>query len=655
MSSHPLLALALTSLAISGCQKHAPLDYSGAVAEWPNWGGSEGGARFSPLTQISPQNVRRLRAAWTYRMGGPPVDRGKVGWFLEVTPVVAEGRMYLCTPLNRIVALDPETGRELWSHDPKLDRSQVTTHFNCRGVTFYRDERAKPDAACAARILSGTLDGRLIALDAATGRPCQEFGSHGTVDLLASLGEVRPGEYNVTSPPVVIESKVIVGGHVMDLARVDVPAGVVRAYDVNTGALSWSWNALPPGVSDAQRAPPGETYARGTPNAWSLFSTDHQRGLVFVPTGNPSTDLFGGERNGLDYYGSSIVALQAATGRVVWHFQTVHNDLWDYDVSSQPVLIDFPTAQGSVPAVAQATKQGNIYILDRETGAPLVPVEELPAPQSGGVAGERPAPTQPTPVNPAYVFYPGDLSEEDMWGFTPWDRAKCREKLRGVLNHGIYTLPSLGGSIIFPFTGGMMSWGGIAVDSSREILIANTMRIAQVNRMIPAKEAEKRLARGESLAREESLAWTKGTAYAVTSEALLSPFGAPCNPPPWGALAAIDMKAGKRLWEIPLGTTRDRAPFPFWFNLGVPMVGGPMVTASGLTFIAATTDNFIRAFNTATGEKLWEARLPAGGQAVPMTYRLRSDSRQYVVIAAGGHEFLGTTLGDYVIAFALPD
>jgi quinoprotein glucose dehydrogenase len=642
------LGTAVAALMISSCQSPAPIRYDGPIAEWSQWGGSEGGVRFSPLTQIAPENVDRLQVAWTYHMGGPPKDR-KAGWFVEVTPIVAEGRMYLCTPLNRVVALDPQTGRELWSFDPVIDRQQVTTHFNCRGVTFHRNKRTTPGAACAARILTGTLDGRLIALDAITGARCKGFGVGGTVNLMASLGDVRAGEYNVTSPPVVVANQVVIGGHVKDFARVDVPAGVVRAFDLHTGALTWAWNPLPPGSLDSRLAPPGETYARRTPNAWSMFSVDRERGLVFIPTGNPADDLYGGAREGIDYYGSSVVALEASTGRVVWHFQTVHHDLWDYDVASQPLLIDFPTDHGRVPAVVQGTKQGNIYVLNRETGTPLVPVEERPVSQVGALPGETPSLTQPFPTNPAYVFYAGALTEETVWGFTPWDKAKCREQLHGVLHEGIYTLRSLRGSLIEPSSSGIMSWGGLAVDSSRDILIVNTTHIAAIQRAIPSKEAEAQYNQGNPLRRME------GSPYTVSGAPFLSPFGAPCNPPPWGALTAIDLKAGKRLWEVPLGSTRDRAPFPFWFDKGVPSVGGPIVTASGLTFIAATTDNFVRAFDTKTGAKLWEERLPAGGQAVPMTYRLRADSKQYMVIAAGGHEYLGTKLGDSVIAYALND
>ena len=646
---HALPAI-LVVLVLFGCDPPERISDDGPLAEWPQWGGSQGGTRFSPLTQITSRNVKQLRVAWTYRMGGPPRDR-KAGWFLEVTPIVAEGRMYLCSPLNKVMALDPESGRELWAFDPQIDRRQVTSHFNCRGVTFYRDDRSQPDSACSARILTGTLDGRLIALDAATGKVCSDFGDSGTVNLKRSLGNVRPGEYNVTSPPTVAAHQVITSAHVSDTARVNAPAGVIRAYDARTGALTWAWNPLPPGRGDMTQSPEEGAYTRGTPNAWSTFSVDAERGLVFVPTGNPTSDFYGGNRNGLDYYGSSVVALDAATGRVVWHFQAVHHDVWGYDVAAQPVLIEYPTTHGRIPAVAQATKQGHIYILHRETGEPLIPVEERPVPQTGAVAGEALSPTQPFPKNPAYVLYPGDLTEEKMWGFTPFDRIKCRDKFRSALNQGLYTPPSAVGSVVFPGPG-MINWGGIAVDSSRDILIVNTTQIAVIDGLLPAAASKE--TQPKEISDGKWLIPIEGSPYSITSELLESPFGAPCTRPPWGSLVAIDLNANKRLWEIPLGTTRDQAPFPIWLNLGVPSAGGPIVTKSGLTFIAATSDNFIRAFDTATGEKLWQARLPAGGQAVPMTYRLNSTGKQYLVIAAGGHEAMGTTLGDYVIAYALP-
>lgn len=651
---YAFLALALPALttALSGCDESpsASLGHSGAAAEWPQWGGSEAGLRYSPLTQITPANVKQLQVAWTYRVGGmPPDDGDRIStWLLEVTPIVADGRMYLCTPLNKVVALDPESGGELWSYDPHLDSKQVLAN-NCRGVTYYRDQRAAAGTACAMRIFTGTLDARLIALDAATGKPCADFGNGGTVNLLDALGEVRPGEYNVTSPPTVVADRVLLSARGAGLERVDIPAGVIRAYDARTGELSWAWNPLPPGVSDADLAPPGETYARGTVDAWSVYSVDRERGLVFIPTGNPQPDYYGGQHHGLDYYGSSVVALAGATGRVVWNFQVVHHDLWDHDVPSQPVLFDFPTPQGRVPAVAQATKQGHIFILHRETGEPLVPVKERRMPQFGGVPEERPALTQPFPANPAYDLYPGDLDQEDMWGFTPWDRAKCRKQLRELRNDGAFTLPSTRGSLDFPGPSGITNWGGIAIDPSRDILIVNTSRIAWITTLVPRNEVDRRMATGEVLFRLE------GSPYTYARRRLASSFGVPCNPPPWGTLTAIDMRAGKRLWEIPLGTTRELAPFPLWLNLGVPNFGGAIVTASGLTFIAATTDRYFRAFDTSTGELLWQTRLPAPGHAVPLTYRLRDNGKQYVVIAAGGRAGIGVEISDHVIAYALED
>jgi len=638
----------IACMLLVGCQKHRAIDYRGPISGWPQWGGSDGGLHFSPLTQVDRENVSRLQVAWTYRIGGLTNARDGDLPALEATPIMAEGRLYLCSSLNKVVALDPETGRELWSYDPKI-RTEGKVLLNCRGVTYYRDEYADPGRACVARILLGTLDGRLLALDAATGQRCRDFGADGTVDLLAGLGQVRPGEYGVSSPPVIAAGRIIVGGYVVDNMRNDVPAGVIRAFDVHTGVLSWAWNPLPPGRLDAELAPRGETYARGTANAWAPFSVDRERGLVFIPTGNTSPDYFGGMRHGLDYYSSSVVALEASTGRVVWHFQTVHHDLWDYDVPAQPVLFDFPTDHGPVPALAQPTKQGNIFILDRTSGVPLVAVEERPAPQGGAVIDETPAPTQPIPSNPAYVLHPGDLTEADMWGFTPWDRGKCREQFRKFRYQGLYTPPSLQGSILFPHGLGIMNWGGIAIDPRRDLLIVNTSRVPTSILLVPRKDADSMIKVGEALGP------MLGTPYAFKIRPLLSPFGAPCNAPPWGTLTAIDLRAGKRVWEVPLGTTRDVAPFPFWFKLGVPSLGGPLITASGVVFIAATTDNFIRAFDIDSGKTLWEARLPAGGQATPMTYRLRPDGKQYIVIAAGGNKMLKTTLGDYFVAYSLRD
>jgi len=638
------LALVFAAFAAS-----AQTDKTGPTAGWDSWGNTAGGLRYSPLTQITPQNVGKLHVAWTYHFG-PSVTQAKFPLFtLEVTPIIAEGRMYVCSNVDKVAALDPETGKEIWTYDPKVNTTGVYLH-NCRGVTFYHDSQAAAGAECASRIFNGTLDGRLIALDAATGKPCAGFGQNGEVDLKADLGTVKPGEYTVPSPPVIAADKVILGAGVLDNTRIDIAAGVVRAFDARTGALSWAWNPLPPDFDEKTLEAPGERYAHGTTNAWIVFSVDAEHGLVYVPTGNTSPDYFGGMRHGLDYYSNSLVALDVATGKVAWHFQTVHHDLWDYDLPSQPVLFDFPGANGPVPAVAQSTKQGNIFILNRLTGEPLVPVEERPVPQTGGVPDDKPAPTQPFVANPTYDLYPGDLKADDMWGFTFWDKGKCRDAFNALLYEGRYTPPSTKGSAVFPYDYGIMNWGGLAIDPTRNLLIVNTSRAFAEIKLVPRAEAEARAAAGHPPTSQ-----ALGTPYAVDRIVQVSPFGAPCNQPPWGTLVAIDLKEGKRVWEVPFGTTRDAAPFPIWLGLGVPSVGGPIVTASGLAFIAATTDNFIRAYDVKDGKELWKERLPAGGQANPMTYRLKPDGKQFVVIAAGGHAMLGTKQGDSLIAYTLGD
>jgi len=634
-------------LGLLGCDNAGgPIDYSGPTAGWDHYGGTEGGLRSTPLNQITPENVSRLKVAWTYRLGAFETKSAHPLEAIEATPIIADGKLFVCSNTSKIAALDPETGREIWTYDPNIDGTGYWLH-NCRGVSYYRDSLAASGAMCAGRIIAGTLDGRLTALDAATGEPCADFGDNGQIDLKADLGDVNPGEYSLPSPPVIIGDRIVTGSGVLDNTRIDIAAGVVRAFDARTGALAWAWNPLPPGRTDAELAPPGEKYARGTTNSWSVLSADSQRGLIFVPTGNTSPDHYGGLRDGLDYYSSSVVALKADTGEVAWRFQTIHHDIWDYDVPAQPVLFDFPADGGEKPAVAVATKQGHIYILNRDTGEPLVPVEERAVPQAGAAPGETLSPTQPFPANAAYNLHPGDLTENDMWGFTFWDRNKCREEFRKYRNEGLYTPPSTEGSILFPYTNGIMNWGSMSIDPARNVLVVNTSRVLSSITLVPREEADGN--------KNPFVQPAKGTPYAVYNVPMLSPLGAPCNPPPWGTLVAIDLKAGKRLWEVTLGSTRDVAPFPIWLPLGSPSLGGAVTTASGVTFIAATMDNFIRAFRTETGEKLWQARLPAGGQATPMTYRLRADGKQFVVIAAGGSKFLRTKTGDYLIAYALDE
>jgi quinoprotein glucose dehydrogenase len=636
------LALLAVALLLAACGEPAPpVGNDGPVAEWPQWGGNEGGMHYSPLTQVTPQNVGRLKKAWTYHIGLLDAPEGTSPTF-QATPIVVDGRMFVCSGLGKVAALDPETGTELWAYRFTAD-TRGSYLLNCRGVTWHADAGGA-GGVCPARVFVGTLDGRLVALDAATGTPCADFGKDGTLDLNAGLGRTQPGDFSISSPPVIAGGRIITGGRIPDNMRIDVPAGVIRAFDVHTGELAWAWNAAPPG----EQPEPGEPWVRGTPNAWAPLAVDSERNLVFVPTGNAAVDHTNAERGERDHYAASIVALDAVTGALRWHFQTVHRDHWDYDIPSQPTLFPLHRDGVEIPALAQSTKQGHIFILNRETGEPLFPVEERPVPQRGAVAGERLSPTQPFPANPAFIVR-RELTRDDIWGFTPWDKAKCLQQFDAAIWEGVFTPPSLQGSVMYPPFMGVTNWGGVAIDPVNGILVANTTHVPAILRMYPREEADRMLAAGARLLP------AIGAPYAHTMAPMLSPwpFNAPCVKPPWGTLLAIDLRKGERLWEVPLGSTRDIAPFPFWFDLGVPNMGGSLVTASGLVFIGATTDDYLRAFELKTGELLWEGRLPGGGQATPMSYRLRPDGKQYVVIAAGGHKYLGTTVSDALVAYTL--
>ena len=618
------------------------------ASSWSAYGGDEGGQRHSPLTEISRDNVNRLAIAWEYHTGDLSDGTGDIPSTsaFQATPIMVDQTLYFCTPFNRVIALDPETGQERWTYDPRTDLSgQYANQLVCRGVSSWLDADRPAGSACRRRIFTATNDARLIALDAATGAPCADFGDQGVVDLNPGVGDIRwRGEYQVTSPPAVVHDLVIVGSAVADNVRVNPPSGVVRAWDARTGALRWSWDLAPPDFVPSPDNTGSAGYALGTPNVWAPMSVDTRRDLVFVPTGNPSPDYFRGGSN-LDYYGSAVVALRASTGQVVWHYQTVRRDLWDFDVPAQPALVSLRRGGQAVPALVQATKMGFVFVLQRETGQPLFEIEERPVPQ-GRVPGERLSPTQPFPLKPPPLVGL-DLRPEQAWGLTRLDRVVCRDKLKALRWEGMYTPPSREGTLMYPGNAGGSNWGSVAFDPERQLLIANTQDMPFMVRLFAAEDYERERAAHPGV----EIAPQRGMPYGLHREVPLSPLGLPCNPPPWGSLAAVDLASGELRWQEPLGLAQ-LGPLALE---GLPNAGGPLVTASGLIFIGATFDNSLRAFDLETGEEVWRADLPAGGQATPMTYRARTGGKQYIVIAAGGYGRvdLPGNLGDALVAFAL--
>lgn len=653
MSRIALPALALLLLACFDARDAAPLDHSGPTAEWREYAGDKGGLHWSPLTQINRANVGRLTLAWEHRSGDTAGgDRSQTPTTLQVTPLVVGNTLYYCTAWMRVFALDAETGAERWVFDPVLqNRSNKGPYpLTCRGLAFWEDTQPGARGACTRRILYGTRDSELLALDADSGKLCADFGVDGRVSLREGLGEPPEWEYYPTSPPVIIGDTAVLGALVADQLRVDAPSGVVRAFDVRSGKGIWAFDPVPENFKSRKRKP-GELYHRGTPNVWSLMSADPEHGLVFVPTGNPAPDSWAASRDGLDHFGSATVALDAKTGKRVWHFQFVHHDVWDYDTPSQPTLFQHPEVGGGRPALLQPTKMGHLYLLDRLTGEPLYPTPERPTPQ-GGAPGETLSPTQPFPTHPP-PLHPTTLNRDNMFGFTPIDRAACRRALAKYRFDGIYTPPTLEGSIQFPHTSGGMNWGGVAIHPERGLLITNQTHVAMVVQLLPRAEYE---ALGDAKPRYPiELYPMAGTPYAVRRFPFLSPLGAPCNPPPWGTLVAVDLPSGELRWRVPLGGIRDMAPFPVWAlwrDLGAPNFGGGLLTAGELYFIGATTDQSFRAFDVNSGKELWSTRIPAPANASPMSYRLRPDSRQFIVVAAGGNPL--TRMSDALLAYALP-
>jgi quinoprotein glucose dehydrogenase len=627
---------------------------SGATIEWGAYGRTQAGDRFSPASQIDRNNVKSLAVAWTYRTGEIDAKTRRPAK-LEATPLMVDGLLYLSTPLGKVVALDPLTGKERWKFIADVDANVRWGDFANRGVSTWVDPRSRSAASCRRRIYANTIDGRIFALDSRTGSRCAGFGDNGVISIRKGLRNApfELAEYQLTSPPAVIRGMIVTGSSIADNNRTNAASGEVRAYDARTGTLQWIWDPVPRDSTDAAwntwRGAMGHT--TGAANAWSVIAADSARDLVFVPTGSPSVDYFGGERIGDNRYANSIVALRASTGKVVWHFQVVHHDLWDYDVASPPLLSTITRDGRSIDVVLQTTKTGQLYVLDRSTGKPVFPVEERSVPKSD-VAAERASATQPfNSVLPA--LSPQKFSLDSIFGATPADRESCREQLSSLRNEGVFTPPSLGGTLVIPSNVGGAHWGGLAFDRTRAIAVVPVNRFASMVQLIPVDQMDTAQARRNASRFDDEYTRMHGTPYVMRRRIVTAETGLPCSPPPWGALVAIDLRTGKKAWDVPLGDVANLEPKLKALGLaptGLPNLGGPIVTAGGLVFIGATFDRFLRAFDVETGKELWRGDLPAGSRATPMTYMV--NGKQFVVIAVGGNEDWGK--GDYIVAFALP-
>ena len=672
-----VVSLVLTGVALAYAAFNDPQEINGKVAEnasvsltqpdsrpgdWTAYGRTQAGTRYSPLTQINQDNVKNLQVAWTFQTGDKKGPNDPVEITDEVTPLKVGDMLYLCSPHQLLFALDAATGKEKWRFDPGLKADSTFQHVTCRGVSYHETaaaaaakdvaaQRALP--ACSRRVLLPVNNGHLFELDAATGQRCAGFGNNGDLDLQPLQPVKTSGEYEPTSPPIVTDKIIVMAGSVTDNYSNREPSGVIRGFDVETGRLVWAFD---PGSDTPNTIPDDQhSFTPNSPNSWAPAAYDAKLDLVYLPMGVKTPDIWGGDRTPqYERYASGLLALHASTGKLAWFYQTVHHDLWDMDLPAQPTIADITDRNGNVvPAIYAPAKTGNIFVLDRRTGTPIVPAPEQPVPQ-GAAKGDHVSPTQPYSQ---LTFRPAkNLTGADMWGATMFDQLACRVIFHRLRYEGPFTPPSEQGTLVFPGNLGMFEWGGLAVDTDRQLAIANPIALPFVSRLVargPHNPIEPPANDKGGTGTEAGIQPQYGVPFGVTLNPFLSPVGLPCKEPAWGYVAALDLKTNQVVWKKRIGTVRDSAPVPLPFKMGMPMLGGPTTTAGHVFFIGATADNYLRAYSTDTGEELWRARLPAGGQATPMTYE--ANGKQFVVIAAGGHGSFGTKLGDYVIAYALPN
>ena len=635
---------------------------SRAGQDWRFISRNASGTRFAPLDQIRPDNVGNLQVAWTYRTGRRL--SGPAAGVDENTPIQIGSVLYSCTPENLITAIDADTGKAIWKFDP---HAHTYEHVTCRSVGYYdydsddtlsaAQKAADTGAVCRQRIIITTVDARLIALDAHTGQLCPAFGENGVVDLQKGMGDTANSRrYHPTSVPVIMGHLTVFGSWVRDVTE-DEPSGALRAYDVRDGSLVWAWD-----VGNIEGGKNGaDHYTLSTPNVWAIPTYDKELGIVYVATGNGPPDYWGGDRNeAKEKYGSSIIALDVNTGKTKWVFQAVHHDIWDYDLPSQPVLYSMKNEQGEVvPALIQTTKMGEIFVLDRRTGTPVSKVVETPVPTSPAGQGEHLSPTQPVSVDMPTIGLE-KLDEKKMWGISTFDQLYCRILFKSALYNGIFQPNSEKTYLEYPATMGGMNWGGVSIDENTGMLYVNDIRMGMLMSLKTAEQAK-----GQQISLNEVPQWAGtirpqigGPYVGVRMDNFSSFLEVPCQHPPFGTMTAIDLNTKKMVWQVPMGTVQDTGPLGIKTHLpmpvGMPTLGGPTSTKSGLVFYAGTQDNYLRALDSKTGKELWKARLPVGATASPLIYQSPKTGKEYIVISAGGAAH-APEQGDYIVAYALPD